>query len=420
MNDAYPLVGHLAPRAREGVASLATATGAERSLALRIAANYIREQASEILVVNESDYRHAKKRGVSASFLDRMYLDEARIEDIASALEEIADQDDPIGQVIERRERPNGLVIERVRVPIGVIGIIFESRPNVTTDAAAICIMSGNAVILRSGTDCLKTAIVLHKCIERGLVAAGISPYAVQIIEMPDRDAVGELLSGLGGTVDLVIPRGGKSLVGRVQKEARVPTLSHLDGICHVYVDKAADHQKAIDIVVNSKMRRTGVCGAAETLLIDDAVASVLLPEIVKALVEAGCEIRGDASATAIIPTINSADEIDFETEYLDAIISIAVVEGVEGALAHLARFSSCHTDSIVTEDGDVANRFLTSADSAILLHNASTQFADGGEFGLGAEIGIATGKLHVRGPVGVKELTTYKNVVYGVGQIRP
>lgn len=416
----FPQIGPMGPQAQKGLKSLANASLERRSFAIQQAAKYIRDRLQAILDVNAVDCATATQRNVTASFLDRMHLDRDKLQSIAASLEEIAHQEDPFAANIDQRTRPNGLVIERVRVPIGVIGIIYESRPNVTTDAAAICLMSRNAVILRSGSDCLPTAKILHLCIVDGLKDAEISPYAVQLVQTSDRAAVGEMLSGLGGTIDLIIPRGGKSLVGRVQSEARVPTLSHLDGNCHVYVDGAANTDKAIDIVLNSKMRRTGVCGAAETLLVDAGIAATFLPQIVASLEAAGCDVRADAPARSILPSIRAATRQDFETEYLAPIISIAVVEGVDAALSHIATYSSGHTDAIVTEDMTAARRFITEVDSAIVLLNASTQFADGGEFGLGAEIGISTGKLHARGPVGVKELTTYKNVVWGAGQIRP
>ncbi len=410
----------LGVRAKRAAREMMSAPTENKNAALRKAAEAIRVHADEILAVNKQECAAAKERGTRESFIDRMTLDPARVEAIAVALEEIAALDDPVGASIRKWTRPNGLEIERVRVPIGVIGVIYESRPNVTVDAAAIAMKAGNAVILRGGSECIKTSKALYDCFREGLEAAGLPVDAVQFVETTDRMAVGLLLSGLEGTVDLVIPRGGKSLVGRVQEEARVPVLSHLDGVCHVYIDRDADAQKAVDIAFNSKMRRTGICGAAETLLIDAARAEELAPPIMKTLREAGCELRGDEAVRMIDEAIAPATEEDWTTEYLAPVLSVAIVDGVDGALDHINRYSSGHTESIVTENNEIAERFLAGCDSAIVLHNASTQFADGGEFGLGAEIGIATGRLHARGPVGVEELTTYKNVVRGTGQIRP
>lgn len=393
---------------------------AQKSAALCSAADEIRAHKEEILAANASDVDAAKGQGRDAAFVDRMALDDKRIEGICAALNEIADLDDPTGKVIKAWDRPNGLKIERVCVPIGVIAVIYESRPNVTVDAAAIAIMAGNAVILRGGSECIKTSKALFDCFMRGLKAHDLPAHAAQFVETADRSAVGEILSGLDGNIDLVIPRGGKSLVARVQSEARAPVLSHLDGICHVYLDADADVKKATDIAVNAKMRRPGVCGAAETLLIDRVKLEVLWPPVAKALREAGCELRGDEAVRQLDPDVALATEEDFHTEYLAPILSIAAVDGVEGAIDHIARYSSGHTEAIVTENDATADRFIAGVDSAIVLHNASTQYADGGEFGLGAEIGIATGRLHARGPVGVEELTTYKNVVRGDGQIRP
>ena len=406
--------------ARAASRIIAVATAAEKDRALREAAREIRTRGTDILAVNAREVDAARSRGLSDSFLDRMQLDEDRLESVAASLEAIAEQDDPIGEVMSEWTRPNGLSISRVRAPIGVVGVIYESRPNVTVDASAICIKAGSAAILRSGSDCLDTAKALHTAFCAGLKKAGLPGHAVQLVQTTDRTAVGAILSGLDGAIDLIVPRGGKSLVARVQEEARAPVLSHLDGICHVYVDRAASLEKAIAITVNAKMRRPGICGAAETLLVDRRCAESVLPAIADALMARGCALRGDAAACAIVPAMTQATREDFETEYLAPILSVAVVDGVDGALAHLAAFSSGHTDAIITEDPAAAEAFLTHCDSAIVLHNASTQFADGGEFGLGAEIGIATGKLHARGPVGVRELTTYKNIVRGSGQVRP
>jgi glutamate-5-semialdehyde dehydrogenase len=410
----------LAAKARAAARLMASAPTERKNAALTKAAELVRERAGEILEINAAEISAAKARGTEEAFLDRMTLNPERIESIAKALEDIAALDDPVGKSISKWPRPNGLEIERVRTPIGVIAMIYESRPNVTVDAAAIAVKAGNAVILRGGSECIKTSKALYDCFHDALGVAGLPEDAALFIETTDRAAVGALLSGMDGRIDLLIPRGGKSLVARVQKEARAPVLSHLDGVCHVYVDRDADLEKAVEIAVNSKMRRTGVCGAMETLLIDEAVAKKAWPPIVDALRKKGCEIRGDNALRKIDPTVVPAAEEDFYTEYLAPVLSVAVVDGVAGAIDHIAKYGSGHTDSIVTENEETARRFLTEVDSAIVMHNASTQFADGGEFGLGAEIGIATGRLHARGPAGVEELTTYKNVVRGTGQTRP
>lgn len=415
-----PLIGYMAERAKAGRKALLTASPDQRTNALNVAARLILERSEQILEVNRLEVTRATAKDLKPSFVDRMSLDAERIEAISQSLIDIAGQQDPIGEVISSTTRPNGLIIERIRTPIGVIGIIFESRPNVTADAAAICIKSGNAAILRSGSDCLETSRLLQSCIEDGLSEAGINKFAVQLVDTTDRNCVGELLSGLDGTIDVVIPRGGKSLVERVQRDARVPTLSHLEGNCHVFVDRDADISKACDIVLNSKLRRTGVCGAAETLLVDETIAKIFLPAVATELVNGGCTLRGDKLACSLSPNISQASEEDYYTEYLAPILAVAIVDGLEGAIEHLGKYSSGHTDAIVTENNETARKFLAQIDSAIVIHNASTQFADGGEFGLGAEIGISTGKLHARGPVGVKELTTYKNTVRGTGQTRP
>ncbi|WDI30852.1 glutamate-5-semialdehyde dehydrogenase [Hyphococcus flavus] len=407
-------------RAKGAARAMASAPGSKKNEALKLAAASIRDRSDQILDINANELAVAKEKNVTDAFLDRMMLNGDRIEGIANTLEDVAALDDPVGKVISKWTRPNGLEIERVRTPIGVMAVIYESRPNVTVDAAAIAVKGGNAVILRGGSECIETNKALFGCFSGALVKAGLSENAVQFVETPDRDAVGALLSGIDGNVDLVIPRGGKSLVARVQSDARVPVLSHLDGICHVYVDRDTDPRKAVDIVVNSKMRRTGVCGAAETLLIDAAIANEIWPAIAQALRDKGCEIRGDANIRKLDASVAAASEEDWRTEYLAPILSVAVVDGVTGAIGHIANYSSGHTESIVTENFVTAETFINGVDSAIVLHNASTQFADGGEFGLGAEIGIATGRLHARGPVGVEELTTYKNVVRGTGQIRP
>ncbi|MGE0410208.1 MAG: glutamate-5-semialdehyde dehydrogenase, partial [Amphiplicatus sp.] len=380
----------------------------------------IERNAAAILAANERDLAAAKENGLGPAMIDRLALDERRLAGVAQAARDVAALPDPVGERISSWTRPNGLVIERVRTPIGVIAIIYESRPNVTIDAAALCVKSGNAVILRGGSEALETSMALHRAFAEALRENGLSEDVAQLVPTRDRAAVGAILSGLDGAVDLIIPRGGKSLVDRVLKEARAPVLGHLEGVCHVYVDRDADVEKAVAIAVNAKMRRTGVCGAAETLLVDRAALAQLWPPLAKALREAGCRIKADAAIRKIDPLTEHAEEEDLRTEYLDAVISAAAVDGVDGAAAHIARYGTSHTESIVTENAETAEKFLSGVDSAIVMHNASTQFADGGEFGLGAEIGIATGRLHARGPVGARELTTYKNVVRGDGQIRP
>ncbi|WP_197054247.1 glutamate-5-semialdehyde dehydrogenase [Sphingomonas sp. 37zxx] len=404
-------------RARLAARILAASPSAARSAALRSAAAAIRAAAGVILDANATDMARAQANGLAPALLDRLRLDPARLEATAAGVEAVAALDDPVGTLVDRRERPNGLVLERVRVPIGVIGIIFESRPNVTADAGALCVMAGNAAILRGGSEAIETNRALHAAFVAGLGAAGITPDAVQLIGDTDRAAVGAMLAA-DGQIDLVVPRGGKSLVARVQAEARVPVLAHLDGINHSYIDAAADPAMAKAIALNAKMRRTGICGATETLLIDRAFAAP--GPILAALADVGCELRGDAEACAIEPRVLSADDEDWDTEYLDAILAVRIVDGVDAAIAHIAAHGSHHTDAIVTADAAVAERFLAQVDSAIVMWNASTQFADGGEFGLGAEIGIATGRLHARGPVALEGLTTYKWVVRGTGQVRP
>ena len=399
---------------------LALASTEQKDRALRSAAAALRKGMPHILETNASDRKAAEAAGRPASFIDRLTLTEARVEAMARGLEEIAALPDPVGSVIASWERPNGLKISRIRVPLGVIGMIYESRPNVTADAGGLCLKSGNAAILRGGSECFESNRAIHACLVEGLKEAGLPGTAIQLIATTDREAVGLMLEGLGGAIDVIVPRGGKSLVERVQKEARVPVFAHLEGICHVYVDKAADLDMARTIVLNAKMRRTGICGAAETLLVDEADAGRLLQPLVRALLDAGCEVRGDAAACAVDPRVREATEADWHTEYLDAIISVKLVAGVRGAMDHIAKYGSQHTDSIVTGDIATAETFLREVDSAIVLHNASTQFADGGEFGMGAEIGIATGRFHARGPVGVEQLTTFKYAVRGNGQIRP
>jgi len=406
--------------AREGARALRLATAEQRTAAITAMAGAIRDCAGNILAANARDLTAAKAAGVSGPMLDRLMLDEGRVEDLATAIEAVAAIPDPVGAEIARWTRPNGLDIARVRTPIGVIAMIYESRPNVTADAAALCVRAGNAVILRGGSECITSNLAIHACVATGLRAAGLPESAVQIVRTTDRDAVGELLSGLDRQIDLIIPRGGKGLVARVQAEARAPVLGHLEGLNHVFVHAAADIAKATEIVVNAKLRRVSVCGAAETLLIDKAAAERLLPPIADALIRERCELRGDAAARAIEPSMKAATTADWTTEYQAPILSVAIVDGVAGAARHIAAYGSGHTDAIVTEDAAAAEAFIAEVDSAIVLVNASTQFADGGEFGFGAEIGIATDRLHARGPVGAEQLTTFKYVVRGSGQTRP
>jgi glutamate-5-semialdehyde dehydrogenase len=380
----------------------------------------IRAQKDRILAANAEDVAEARAAGVAGSLLDRLALNEARIEGIAAGIEAIRAIKDPVGAVTEAWTRPNGMRIERVRVPLGVIGIIYESRPNVTADAGALCLKSGNAAILRGGSDSTRSSRAIVAAMEQALGEAGLPPAAIQLVPTRDRSAVGFMLGGLDGNIDVIVPRGGKGLVARVQAEARVPVFAHLEGVCHVYVDKAASLDMAKTIVLNAKMRRVGVCGAAETLLVDRACAPTHLKPLVDMLLDAGCEIRGDKAVQAADSRVKPAAEDDWGTEYLDAIIAAKVVDGVDGAIAHIERYSSHHTDAIITDDAATAEKFLAQVDSAIVLHNASTQFADGGEFGFGAEIGIATGRLHARGPVGAEQLTTFKYRIRGSGQTRP
>ena len=406
--------------ARDGARALRLASAEQRTAAITAMAAAIRDGAASILAANARDLTAAKAAGVSGPMLDRLLLDEGRVEDLARAIETVAAIPDPVGAEIARWTRPNGLDIARVRTPIGVIAMIYESRPNVTADAAALCVRAGNAVILRGGSECITSNLAIHACVATGLRAAGLPESAVQIVRTTDRDAVGALLSGLDRQIDLIIPRGGKGLVARVQAEARAPVLGHLEGLNHVFVHAAADITKAVQIVVNAKLRRVSVCGSAETLLIDKAAAERLLPTLADALIKERCELRGDAAALAIEPSMKAATAADWTTEYLAPILSIAIVDGVAGAARHIATYGSGHTDAIVTEDAAAAEAFIAEVDSAIVLVNASTQFADGGEFGFGAEIGIATDRLHARGPVGAEQLTTFKYVVRGSGQTRP
>ncbi|WP_336801104.1 glutamate-5-semialdehyde dehydrogenase [Kaistia sp. MMO-174] len=407
-------------RARAAARRLALASADSKNAALSAMAAAIRARAGEILAANAKDVAAMQTEGALASFIDRLTLTPSRVEGIAAAIEEIAALPDPVGTVISAWDRPNGLHLERVRTPLGVIGVIYESRPNVTADAGALCLKAGNAVILRGGSDSFHSSAAIHAALVEGLVAAGLPADAIQIVPTRDRAAVGAMLSGLGGAIDVIVPRGGKSLVARVQNEARVPVFAHLEGLVHIYVHAAANLEMAKTILVNAKMRRTGVCGAAETLLIDRAVVDTHLVPIVEALIAAGCAIRGDAETTRRIAAATAATEEDWSTEYLDAIIAVKVVDGLDAAIDHIETYGSHHTDAIITDDAEAAARFLAEVDSAIVVHNASTQFADGGEFGFGGEIGIATGRMHARGPVGVEQLTSFKYRVNGSGQTRP
>ncbi len=399
---------------------LSQASTQQKNAALVAAAKAIRSGAADILAANAKDMEAARARNLSGALLDRLKLDEKRVEGIARAIDDVVALPDPIGAIAAEWTRPNGLQIQRVRVPLGVVGIIYESRPNVTADAGALCLKSGNAVILRGGSESVNSTRAIHACLVAGLRAAGLPEACIQIVPTTDRAAVGYMLAGMADYIDVIVPRGGKGLIERVQREARVPVIGHLDGNCHVYVDKDADVRMAIEIAVNAKMRRTGICGAAETLLVDRAAIDTHLAPVVKALLDAGCEVRGDETVRKVDARVQHATEQDFYTEYLDAIIAARVVDGVDAAVAHIAKYGSAHTESIVTENAATAQRFLQTVDSAIVLHNASTQFADGGEFGMGAVIGISTDRFHARGPVGVAELTSYKYVVRGTGQVRP
>jgi glutamate-5-semialdehyde dehydrogenase len=409
----------IAEAARKAAGALAEAGADQRTRALHAAARHIRAHAKAIAEANGSDLAAAEKSGMSHAMLDRLHLNDERIEAMAKGVEVVAKLPDPLGRTLWETTRPNGMTISRISVPLGVIGIIYESRPNVTADAAALCLRAGNATILRGGSESRRSSAAILACFRQALKETGLPGAAVEVLPTADRRAVGVMLS-LSGLIDVIVPRGGKGLIERVQQESRIPVLAHLDGLCHTYVDGAADPAMARAIVLNAKMRRTGVCGATETLLIDRACAAKQLPGIANDLIAAGCALRGDAQARKIDDRIAAANEADWDTEYLDAILSIAVVDGVEGALAHIARHGSHHTEAIVTEDAAVTEKFLRGVDAAILLVNASTQFADGGEFGMGAEIGIATGKLHARGPVGAEQLTSYKYIVRGTGQTRP
>lgn len=416
-DPATSLIADMGARARAAAHILANMTPQKKSAALFAAAAAIRAASAPILAANAIDVAAGEVAGLTPALLDRLRLDAARLEGIASAVENVAALRDPVGAIIDQSTRPNGLHLSRVRVPLGVIGIIYESRPNVTVDAGALCLKSGNACILRGGSEAMNTSRALHAAMVSGIVSEGLPADGIQLVPDTDRAIVGAMLKAQG-LIDIIIPRGGKTLVARVQDEARVPVLAHLDGICHTYVDGAAEAEMALQIVVNAKMRRTGICGATETLLIDHGFGDA--KSVIAALIDAGCEVRGTPEVCALEPRAKAANDTDWDTEYLDAICAVAFVDGVQGALEHISAHSSAHTDAIITEDAGVAETFLNGVDSAIVMWNASTQFADGGEFGLGAEIGIATGRLHARGPVALEGLTTYKWQVRGTGQVRP
>ncbi len=418
--DIAAAMADIGRQARAAARMLALSTAAQKDRALDLMAAAVRAQTSRILAANAEDLAETRAAGASSALIDRLALTEARVEAIAQGIETVRGLPDPVGQVTESWTRPNGMTIERVRVPLGVIGIIYESRPNVTADAGALCLKSGNAAILRGGSDSTRSSRAIHAALTEGLRKAGLPEAAIQLVPTRDRAAVGQMLGGLDGNIDVIVPRGGKSLVARVQAEARVPVFAHLEGVVHIFIDKAASLDMAKTIVLNAKMRRTGVCGAVETLLVDRAAASTHLKPLVEMLLAAGCEIRGDKAVQAIDDRVKPAAESDWGTEFLDAILAVKVVDGLDAAIAHIAHCGSNHTDAIITDDTAAAEKFLAEVDSAIVLHNASTQFADGGEFGFGAEIGIATGRLHARGPVGAEQLTTFKYRIRGNGQIRP
>jgi glutamate-5-semialdehyde dehydrogenase len=418
--DTAQLMHSIGQSATDASRRMARATRDEKDAALKGAAANIRANVDAIIEANQVDVAAARAADRPDSFIDRLMLTPDRIEAMAVGLEAIADLDDPVGAIIAKWRRPNKLKIERVRTPLGVIGVIYESRPNVTADAGALCLKSGNASILRGGSESYHSARAIHSCLCEGLRVAELPETAIQLVPTMDRGAVGEMLRGLDGAIDVIVPRGGKSLVGRVQDEARVPVFAHLEGICHIYLDRGADLEEAVGIIVNSKLRRTGICGAAETLLVDSGAPQGHLEASIKALIDGGCEVRGDAVAQGVDDRVKPASEEDWGTEYLDAIISVKMVDGVDEAIEHIAEYGSNHTDCILTECYGTAAHFVSRVDSAIVLHNASTQFADGGEFGMGAEIGIATGKMHARGPVGVEQLTSFKYIVRGAGQTRP
>jgi len=418
--DIAAVMRDIGARARRAVRALALSPAAQRDTALAAMAKAVRARETGILAANAEDVAEARASGATSAFLDRLSLDGNRVAAMADGIETVRKLADPVGAVTESWTRPNGMTIERVRVPLGVIGVIYESRPNVTADAAVLCLKAGNAVILRGGSESFRSARAIHAALVAGLRAAELPEDAIQLVPTRDRAAVGLMLAGLEGNIDVIVPRGGKGLVARVQAEARVPVFAHLEGVVHVYVDKAADLAMAKEVVLNAKMRRTGVCGAAETLLVDRAAAPAMLKPLVAMLLDAGCEVRGDADVQKSDTRVKPATEEDWPAEYLDAIIAAKVIDGVDAAIAHIERYGSHHTDAIVTANEETAAKFLSEVDSAIVLHNASTQFADGGEFGFGAEIGIATGRMHARGPVGVEQLTTFKYRIRGTGQVRP
>jgi len=407
-------------KARQAQHLLATASSKLKERAIMAMADRLEGASEEILAANQRDISAAKGKAMSAALIDRLTLDTTRLCAISTALRQIACLPDPVGHVISAWERPNGLHIERVRTPLGVVGVIYESRPNVTADAAALCLKAGNAVILRGGSDSFHSSSALHRLMLRGLVDAGLPEASVQMVHTQDRRAVGELLTGLDGAIDVIVPRGGKSLVARIQQEAKVPIFAHLEGLCHAYLDRTAQLDMARSVIVNAKMRRTGICGALETLLVDRAIAQTHLVPVLTDLANLGCEIRGCDEVVAHFPAAKAAEPQDWATEYLDAILSVKIVDGINEAIDHINRYSSHHTETIIAEDKAAVEAFFAHIDSAILLHNASTQFADGGEFGFGGEIGIATGKLHARGPIGVEQLTSFKYRIHGRGQIRP
>ncbi len=410
----------LGKMARQAARVLKEAEEDERNAALEAAAAEVSRSTLDILKANSADMESARGNNLSGALLDRLALDEARINAMASGIKDIARLPDPVGKVIDEWQRPNGLQIQRVRVPLGVIGIIYESRPNVTADAGALCLKSGNAVILRGGSESIRSSAAIHACIVKGLQKVGLPEAAVQMVPTQDREAVGILLRDMADFLDVVVPRGGKGLIARVQQDARIPVMGHLEGICHTYVHGATDLQMARNIVVNAKMRRTGICGATETVLVDKSCVDTHLKPLVLDLIDAGCEVRGDPTTQACDERVVAASDSDWGTEYLDAVVAVKIVEGLDQAIHHIERFGSGHTESIVSEDAHAAEQFFKALDSAILMHNTSTQFADGGEFGMGAELGIATGRVHARGPVGAEQLTSYKYVVRGSGQIRP
>jgi glutamate-5-semialdehyde dehydrogenase len=419
-SDIETLMQDLGRAARAAQRTLATVPDRVRSAALRSAAAAVRAGSARIAEANARDMADGVRRALTPAMLDRLKLDAGRIEAVAASLDAIATLPDPVGRSLARYERPNGLVIERVATPLGVIGVIYESRPNVTADAGALCLKAGNACVLRGGSESFHSSSAIHACLVEGLRDAGLPEAAITLVPTRDREAVGAMLGGLGGCIDVIVPRGGKALVARVEAEARVPVFAHLEGLVHIFVDRAAELETAKALVLNSKLRRTGICGAAETLLVDAAVAHTHLGPLVRMLLDAGCAVRGDAATQAVDTRVTPATDEDWRTEYLDRIIACRVVDGLEDAIAHIERYGSHHTDCIITEDQDAADAFLARVDSAIVMHNASTQFADGGEFGFGGEIGIATGRMHARGPVGLEQLTSFNYRVRGTGQIRP